>query len=313
MPDNITGGTRTVKLSASKYKQAANYFLNKSSKEAMGIRINNDADKAAFIAKLNEVKRYEEITGMNSPITKKYGDAFESGKPVKAFGYNDILQLIAYDDFAASYDEGRTDSRNVTQTLKQAIADLDPNDKSYKAKVVQAYHSIIGVEKNTRLNEVNSKKLDAKIAKWVEEVETTGLNAQMAYGADVAMKNYIVNVKGIEAADDVLYDTKGIFINQTFDYGGYAPSVLPFAKPDQRSLLPFGLSSREAKSAIDTIRKNFSKTYYKTIGAGDVLLENFYNPASKNIAIRVKLRDNPKKVIGTVTYSNGAILMDKGE
>jgi hypothetical protein len=143
------------------------------------------------------------------------------------------------------------------------------------------------------------------LTKWITEVEELGLNAIAAKGMDIALKDYIVNTVGIDNADQVLYDTKGRFINQTFDYG-----TVIFGKPDQRALLPFGVDSSQASGAIDAIRKDYP---IKELDKDDVILENVYNPEAKNLMVIVKLRENPTVKLGTVTYQNGAILTKKYE
>jgi hypothetical protein len=159
MRDNINGKSRTIKIPKEKYRNTVKFIIDEKSKALSGIKITSDEDKQSFQKGLQEIKRFEEISGTNSFITAKYQDAFESGKSVKAFGYNDILQLIAYDEFASVYDKNKMNTRTTTNTLKESIARLEPEDKDYKAKVIQTYHSITTQEKHTRRAERDSSRL----------------------------------------------------------------------------------------------------------------------------------------------------------
>ena len=98
------------------------------------------------------------------------------------------------------------------------------------------------------------------------------------------------------------------------DYGTTPPAGTPFiGSPDRRALAPIGVNERVTKGALDTLRIQYNKAAVKDLDRDDVILENMYDPVSKNIKIIMRDKENTNIIIGEVTARNGNILVKKGE
>ncbi len=294
---------KTVKttIPASRYKNAANYYLNSNSKAAMGTDVSTPEGEQQFKDYAYNTMMMEGVTGTDSALTAKYEGASTSGKVQTLGDINSATQATLYADVALQWDKKNEVAIEQNEEAKAVLKDNKLDDKQKLA--------IVNIQKQSSKNDASDavKRLDIK------KQISTRLN-ELREGSDVFGFDATISAKTETAITKAIYQAK-----RTNDVEGYIGEIEGslmdmgstfFGDKDERFVHPLGVSEEETRKALGAIIDEENRVSFKQYDEEDYKFENEYKQGNYVIMITNK---ETGKILEEVNIGNVFNLSTKGK
>ena len=290
---------RTTKIPPSVYQAAAKYYVDTTSKNLLGMDMNNPENASAFRQGLVQLKKFENASKMTSALTTKYDGVTESGK-VQTFKSNETRQLIEYNKTMLLWDKNNEVLREATSDLEEIVTDqsLTPEQKDANVNIsIQTF-------KNNNSADMQRSDIRSMIATTMSK-ERSGVDfftneSVIDKMTERSIMQDIYKQKKQNVAEDyvnTLMSTRSSDIGSTM-----------FGDKDQRYIRPNGMSDKESKKAINAILKDFKKKTYRHYDEEDVTIKNDFKNGDYTIKVYSKFNGD---FMGEIEAADTDILVTK--
>ena len=306
--DNLTGGKRTIKIPASKYKAAVKYYLEKDSKAALAIDPTTAENEKVFTAAVARIKKIESASGMQSSLTMKYGDAAKSGSYTTFKGVS-RRQLTAYNKVVISNEK----NNEALTILNDELTQIENNRNLTETQKDMTVNAALQAKRQKDTEYKNSAFAKNAVHAYMnKEREGEGLftlSSNVTVGTEQAVLEYIIHT-------NMTSDPEAAMDKLTFvDFGSNVPSWMPITgNKDYRVVLPTGLrSEKDLYKAVDVTIADYNKRFKTDYDDADIVVENGFKNGDFTIVLRTR---DENRFIGELEYKKDIrtySLTSKGE
>lgn len=277
--DKVSQSNIPTKITGERYRAIIVRSQENLSDSLLNIDVKSEDGLSSFYTGMRQLDRLEEVSGITSSFTTKYGQILN---PKFLTGVSDVAdsdRLAAFMTFKAQHTPLNT-------VESKFLADLDKVKNLPEMSEVDRLNAtttlISRYKENTTAKE-NGAELNANIKAGQEALSEEWFNTRLAGGSTSATASYIAD------NDELHRDSKTAIKNLKYVKLG---SRIPFYGEEPfRVVIPQALNEREFETFQDTVLERYNKDTKQNKDLVDLIPNIMYNRTTKDFEVEYWTRD----------------------